>query len=27
VALRLVAPAIALAIAFSTLYYMEHVFR
>jgi len=27
VALRLVAPAIALTIAFSTLYYMEHVFR
>jgi len=27
VALRLVAPAIALVIAFSTLYYMEHVFR
>jgi hypothetical protein len=27
VALRLVAPAIALIIAFSTLYYMEHAFR
>jgi hypothetical protein len=27
VGLRLLAPAIALVIAFATLYYMEHVFR